>query len=562
MKKSLFLQLFFPISILFLLIIAAMVFVTPKLVRDNAQADALHSAKRTVNQLKQLRSYYTNNVIKKVVGRDGIRGDFKHEGDPNAVPLPATMIHDLSKIFSSEGTVIKLYSAFPFPNRASRQLDEFGQSAWEKFQKNPDQVVISNEELDGEPVVRVAIADKMVSQVCVNCHNTRPDTPKADWKLNDVRGVLEVNLSIQEQLASGQTIVYTLLTLTVSGLVIVFIVLLIMYRKLIEARLRALLAALHDIANGDGDLTHRLPEKGEDEISKIAHAFNQFAENTQKMIQDIRHISSNLSNMSEKMTGITQESQEVTRKQGDETELMANSILDLSKTAGNVSHLSQEASDITSKTNNSAQQTSSTVGYAISDIQKLSQMLDQAAMNMNQLNNDTDNVGGVVEVIRSIAEQTNLLALNAAIEAARAGEQGRGFAVVADEVRTLAARTQQSTDEIQEMIVQLQSMSQKAVGIMEKSQEQAQLSSAKADEAGRSLTEIVNAIEKIDQINSSIATAGQEQSHIVELIGDKIQAVSGLAENTDKNAELTSNHSCDLSSMSGQLKELLNRFKV
>ena len=172
MKASIRLKLFLPISILFILIIAAVVFVTPNVIKNNAEADALLSAKRTVNQLKQLRSYYTTNIIKKVVGRDGIKGDFNYKNNPDAIPLPATMIHDLSQTYSADGTTVKLYSAFPFPNRAAEKMDSFGQSAWDKLQKNPDEVIVGNALINGEPVVRVAIADRMVSQACVNCHNS------------------------------------------------------------------------------------------------------------------------------------------------------------------------------------------------------------------------------------------------------------------------------------------------------------------------------------------------------------------------------------------------------
>ncbi len=137
-----------------------------------------------------------------MIGKGGIKGSFNHENDPNAIPLPATMIHGLSKLYSGDGTAVSLYSAFPFPNRASRQLDDFGKQAWGTLSSNPDTVVTCIDTIKGEPVMRVAIADRMVSDACVSCHNGRADTPKADWKLGDVRGVLEVDLSVASALAN------------------------------------------------------------------------------------------------------------------------------------------------------------------------------------------------------------------------------------------------------------------------------------------------------------------------------------------------------------------------
>ncbi len=562
MRLSLFWKLFFPVTLLFILIIISVAVVTPVLIQRNAEADALAAAQRTVNQLKSLRAYYVKNVIKKVIGRDGIKGSFEHEGDPNAIPLPATMIHDLSKLYSAGGTSVSLYSAFPFPNRASRQLDDFGQQAWDELNRNPDSVVRRIDTINGEPVMRVAIADRMVSDACVACHNSRADTPKADWKRGDVRGVLEVDLSIAAALANGKNIEYTLLGVILVAMIIAYLMLLIIYRKAIGSRLQGLLAALQNISEGDGDLTLRLPEKGDDEISHIAKSFNQFTESMRNTVSGIFDVTQQLSNSSIKLVQINHLCSETLMNQGNETNQIATAINEMAAAAEEVSRHAAEAAQSSSETDSSTQETQSAVNVAINDIQQLSSKLEAAASTMNQLQDGAQNVGGVIDVIRGIAEQTNLLALNAAIEAARAGEQGRGFAVVADEVRTLAARTQQSTEEIREMIEQLQAISEKAVDTMEQSQQQAEHSVIQASHAGESLDNVVKSISAVNDINTQIAAASEEQSQVVASVDQSIIAINDLSEKAVSSAGQSDVLSQELESIAAELKTKVQHFKV
>ncbi len=562
MRHSLFFKLFLPVTILFILIIVAVAVVTPQLVKRNAEADALVAAQRTVNQLKTLRAYYVKNVIKKVIGKGGIKGSFNHEKDPNAIPLPATMIHDLSKLYSGDGTAVSLYSAFPFPNRASRQLDNFGKQAWDTLSKNPDTVVTRIDTIKGEPVMRVAIADRMVSDACVSCHNGRADTPRADWKLGDVRGVLEVDLSIASALANGKNIQYTLLSVILAAMIIAYLILLFVYRKFIGSRLKSLLEVLQNISEGDGDLTRRLPEDGEDEISRIAKSFNRFADGMRNTVSRISEITRHLSDSSSRLAEINHESSTAVHNQGNETNQIATAINEMAAAAEEVSRHAAEAAQSSTEVDKNTKTTQSAVNAAINDIQQLSSKLEAAASTMNQLQDGAQNVGGVIDVIRGIAEQTNLLALNAAIEAARAGEQGRGFAVVADEVRTLAARTQQSTEEIRDMIEKLQEISGKAVDTMEQSQQQAEHSVTQASNAGESLNSIVQSISAVNDINTQIAAAAEEQSQVVTSIDQSITAIKDLSEQTVTHVAQSGSLSNELANMASELQTEVNRFKV
>ena len=181
-----------PVPIVIALGVIATWLLVPVFVADNVREQAVASAKQTANQFKAIRGYYTRNVISKVVKSKVLKPTINHKTEANGVPLPATFVHDMSALLQKEDTSVKLYSKFPFPNRSSRKLDPFQDAAWEFLVKNPDQDFIRQESADGREIVRVAISDKMVAQACVNCHNTRADTPKNDWKLGDVRGVLEV----------------------------------------------------------------------------------------------------------------------------------------------------------------------------------------------------------------------------------------------------------------------------------------------------------------------------------------------------------------------------------
>ena len=153
------------------------------MISDNARKEAIHAASETVGQFKALRKYYVQNIIKKVLADGNLKPSINHAKEKKSIPLPATMIHDLSAALSKRDTTVKLYSAYPFPNRKDRKLDPFQTEAWEFINANPDKIFSQQATINGKEIVRVAIADKMVAQGCVNCHNGHPDTPKTGWKL-------------------------------------------------------------------------------------------------------------------------------------------------------------------------------------------------------------------------------------------------------------------------------------------------------------------------------------------------------------------------------------------
>jgi methyl-accepting chemotaxis protein len=203
LRHSLVWQMIGPIPLMVIAAIAAAWFIVPRMISDNATNQAVLAGASIATQFKTLREYYTENVVDKILSDGTFRASSNHKGNAKTIPLPATMILDLSAMLAKQNTAINLYSKFPFPNRANRPLDAFQQEAWDFLVRNLEETYSRQEMLDGRQVVRVAVADTMVVQACVNCHNTIAGSPKKDWKLGDVRGVLEVTSVIDAELANG-----------------------------------------------------------------------------------------------------------------------------------------------------------------------------------------------------------------------------------------------------------------------------------------------------------------------------------------------------------------------
>ena len=312
----------------------------------------------------------------------------------------------------------------------------------------------------------------------------------------------------------------------------------------------------------EGDLTVNIEVGSDDEVGHMLNSVSAMVDRLRHMISEITSSTSTMSNSSNEMHDISELTNQGINQQQMQIDQVATAMNEMTATVQEVARHAQEAASSATQADNEAEQGRQVVDKTITSINSLATEIENAADTIKKVEADSIQIGTVLDVIKSIAEQTNLLALNAAIEAARAGEQGRGFAVVADEVRTLASRTQQSTQEIQEMIEQLQSGSQVAVAAMDSSQEKAQTTVEHATSAGSSLESITSKVKSITQMNFQIATAAEEQSAVSEDINRNIVEISQIAEQSVAGSQQTASASNGLSEIAKELENLVTQFKV
>jgi len=328
--------------------------------------------------------------------------------------------------------------------------------------------------------------------------------------------------------------------------------------------IRRPLFAVRDLLRklNSGDLTHQVHYKSDDEFGQMANDLNNAVSTQRQMISHVLSTVEQLATAGEEMSAVTDQTTRTVNEQRSQTGQVATAMSEMTATvqevAGNIAQTADSAREADAQTQEGAQ----VVQQAVEKINTLAQQIEYSAQTIAEEEQNSKAISAVLDVIRGITEQTNLLALNAAIEAARAGEQGRGFAVVADEVRILAGRTQQSTEEINEMIEKLQAGSRRAVEVMDQSREQSQFAVEYAARSGEALRTISDAVQKINQMSAQIASAAEEQRAVSEEINRNIVAINDMSSETASGAEETATASQELARMATELQDLVMQFKV
>lgn len=366
--------------------------------------------------------------------------------------------------------------------------------------------------------------------------------------------------TIQQESANGVANAITTIFIVVVVSILLAVVIAYITVKSIKNPLDKVNAILGVVASGD--LTQKLDDKAQDEFGELARNCNKVIANLQQLIQGIISRSTQLAAASEQTSAITVQTTQAIREQKSQVTQAATATTEMSSTAQGVL---QSSNDAVAEIKNADNEAERVKGISLENkaiILQLSHEVEQASEVINKLHKDSASIGSILDVIRGIAEQTNLLALNAAIEAARAGEQGRGFAVVADEVRSLASKTQASTQEIQAMIQVLQSGAHAAVEAMNKGKKQAENCVEKTEVATKALDSITHAVHLAHDMSMQISDSAQEQNQVSHEISKLLESIVTIAEQTASGAEQTSESSHEVARLAEELRVSVEQFKV
>lgn len=380
------------------------------------------------------------------------------------------------------------------------------------------------------------------------------DVGGKQWKLN---GYIDKSFIQANTDKLNSSITYALLIAAAIILPLSIVAFTIAFKPIVTLK-----EVITDLANGSGDLTHRLKVETQDDLGQIADGINKFIENLQNLMLDVSQSSGKINGEIALLEGQADSSQNLLKSHGIEMEMAVTSINEMSSTADAVAESAATAAKQTQATNKEAEESKVIVQQAVDSVTALVDEVEHTSQSIIAMNEDAAQIGAVLDVIGGIAEQTNLLALNAAIEAARAGEHGRGFAVVADEVRALAARTRQSTTEIGEMLDKLSSGSEAVVASMNTTKQSCEQTADTTAKVMNSLDLMTDSVIEINDLAAQIATSAEEQSSVTEEINRNMVAIQGMIEtlNTNGSESVSSTH--QLTNSNQQLVSIVNKFKL
>ncbi len=320
--------------------------------------------------------------------------------------------------------------------------------------------------------------------------------------------------------------------------------------------------AMADIASGEGDLTKRLAIKSHDEVGQLAEQFNLFTDKLHRLLIEAAQSTQAVADAAGHLKTLSQSTSDEVKQEQRQVDSVSSAVTQMATMVQEISENALQSNQAATEAEQQATDGMQLANSARTELQQLAQSIDDAVQAVGGLSQESENIGAVIDVINSIAEQTNLLALNAAIEAARAGEQGRGFAVVADEVRSLASRTQHSTDDIRKMVERLQSMTSQTQIAMQDGQQKSERGVEHAQNVAASLSNISESISTVQAQSTQIAEATNQQTIVAEDINRSLVAISSVSDKASDNAGQLAADATRLSEVAGELREVINQFKL
>lgn len=507
-------------------------------------------------QIQITRAYIAQNYVgklKKSKAGSDIVVSKDHANNPDAIPFPATATREMGEEANKSGLfTARMISQNPI-NPANSPKDAFETDALRAIMSGAESFA-RVEEINGVLTYRRGSVDKATSTACIGCHT--------DKQIGDILGVLAVGMNMTKGKAASDKSLMSTAGLLVGIILTLVIATYLLLRSVVLKPLAHMANITKDIAQGEGDLTKRVPIDGTDEIAQFGGYFNLFIDKLQKMIGKVAHVTDKVASASVELSATAEEISRGTDTLTSRAAQTAAAVEEMNATVSQVAQNSGKAATLAQETVQTAKNGGSVVADTISGMQHLSEAVSNSATIIAELGKSSDQIGEIVRVIEDIADQTNLLALNAAIEAARAGEQGRGFAVVADEVRKLAERTTKATKEIGDMIRQIQHDTRGAVDSMQQGTQKVSGGVELVNKTGEALTRIVQMVSESADMIRQIAVASEEQSVATQQIANDIENVAKVTKESASGANESAKASHDLSQLAVELQGIVGSFKV
>ncbi|MGZ9190138.1 MAG: methyl-accepting chemotaxis protein [Nitrospira sp.] len=548
----------FTISILAVSLLVVMIGLVVLYQQEESKMGTMLTGRANVisTQIMITRAYITQNYVNKIK-KSKAGGEIQvvkdHMGLPDAIPLPATAVREMGEeAFKTGSYNARLVSQNPL-NPTNAPKDNFENEALRAIMSGADSYT-RRDDVNGVETFRRAVADKATTFACLSCHTNN--------KVGDTLGMLTLSIPMGEAIALSNRSMWQTGGLMAGIVVIIMSVTYFLLRNIVLKPLARMSDISKDIAEGEGDLTKRVPCEGNDEIAHMGSYFNEFIGKLQQMIKKVAHVTDKVASASVELSATAEEISKGTDSLTSRATQTAAAVEEMTTTVGQVAQNSNKAASLAQATVKTAQEGGTVVSTTISGMQQLSDAVSSSATIISALGKSSDQIGEIVGTIEDIADQTNLLALNAAIEAARAGEQGRGFAVVADEVRKLTERTTKATKEIGDMIRQIQQDTRGAVESMQQGTQKVTAGVDLVNRTGEALSQIVRMVSESADMIRQIAVASEEQSVATQQIASDIEQVAKVTKDSSSGAHESAKASQDLSQLAVELQGIVGGFKI